>query len=83
MHEIKFTDVQDFAKNGKVIMGPCMSRCGRPVLILRTRMEDKANAWDMNIKHFAYQMEMVSRCALCDFHAELSGDAITQNTSVT
>lgn len=63
MHEITFTDVEDFAKNGKVILGPSMSRCGRPVLILRTRMEDKANAWDMNIKHFAYQMEMVSRLA--------------------
>lgn len=62
MHDIKFTEVEEFAKNGKVILGPGLSKCGRPVLILRTRMEDKANAWEMNTRHFAYQMEMVSRC---------------------
>lgn len=61
MHEIKFSDVEDFAKNGKVILGPSLSKCNRPILLLRTRMEDKVNAWEMNIKHFAYQMEMTAR----------------------
>jgi hypothetical protein len=61
MHEVKFSSVAEFAKVGKVILGPSLSKCHRPVLMLRTRMEDKANAWEMNIKHFAYQMEMVSR----------------------
>jgi hypothetical protein len=73
MHDISFEDVTDYAQTGKVIMAPDLSRCRRPVLLMRTRMEDTPNSAEGNVRHFAYQMEMIARCRFpgeqCTVHA--------------
>jgi hypothetical protein len=49
MHELQFR-WQSLRRLAKSYWDEA-SKCHRHVLILRTRLEDKADAWDMNIKH--------------------------------
>ena len=62
IHELKFNDVEEITGIGKLVLAPGLSKCGRPVLIVREKIKYHGNEWDLVVKHFAYHMEMVSRC---------------------
>eukprot|EP00892_Ulva_mutabilis_P008414 jgi/Ulvmu1/5945/UM026_0067.1 len=63
MHQLKFQDVADQATTGKVMIAKCKTYDGRPVLLLRPGRENNTKDQDQNLKHFAYQMESVTRMA--------------------
>jgi hypothetical protein len=46
---------------GKMVLAPELSKCNRPVLILREKVKYWGNEWDLVVRMFAYQMEMVTR----------------------
>jgi hypothetical protein len=76
IHAIKWSDVQHQARTGKVMIAPIKTRDGRPVLILRPHHENNTKDQEANIKHFAYQMEAVTRYAMwpsCDCMVPLHG----------
>lgn len=62
MHKIKWQDVENQAATGKVMIANFVTHEGRPVIILRPGHENNTKDQDKNILHFAYQMEMVTRC---------------------
>jgi len=63
MHEISWREIAPIAATGKVFWVPLLTVDGRPLLHMRPRHENTVEDQAANVRHFAYQMEMITRHA--------------------
>lgn len=61
-HMIRWDDIKHEAKTGKHWVYPAKDKCGRPIVMMRPRLED-TKTHDTQIKFLIYDLEMASKIA--------------------